>query len=68
VFFWDVIPCIMVKFSNVSEQQAASLTYNDDGGRRFLQNADIFLPNYFDSHSRKWQPPVTIMRNSHTVS
>jgi hypothetical protein len=40
----------MVKFSNVSEQQAASIIYTDDGGRRFLQNTDTFLPDYFDSH------------------
>jgi hypothetical protein len=58
----------MVKFSNVSEQQATSITYTDDGGRRFLQNTDTFLPNYFDPHPRKWQPSVTITRNSHIAS
>jgi hypothetical protein len=35
----------MVKFSNVSEQQAASMD-NDNGGKRFLQNNDAFLPNF----------------------
>jgi hypothetical protein len=49
---WNVTPCSLYKFTNMSEEPAASifrvrgfsLSYPEDGGNPFLQNVSKFPP------------------------